>query len=58
MKKKLIWFPDRRPRAIFSGIIELGIIILAWIWFDWKLALILYLLIWARNLGMSNRGLE
>lgn len=28
--------------------------VLAFVWFDWRLALVLFLLLWSNNIGMST----
>ncbi len=41
--------------TLFQIVIEIGAIALAWIFFDWKLALIVFLITWARNIEVSTR---
>jgi len=41
--------------TLFQIVIEIGAFALAWIFFDWKLALIVFLIFWARSIEISTR---
>lgn len=42
-------------KAIVSLVVGLAGFILAWYWYDWRLVLILLLLLWGNNLERSAR---